>query len=151
MAQTQDAISKTEAFKNLWESIRNRTVTLSAVPNIGGDQTQQPGPFKDGYVFPDSANGDLFDYSVIHSAQRSRGLQKFAEAETVWESFISGKPDQRDRNVRIWQETGRRLGVAGGENAGTTTNVTQNITALPGMDERAIGDRAADRFNFAIK
>lgn len=151
IAQTQDAITKAEAFKNLWESIRNRTVTLSAVPTIGGGQTQQPGPFKDGYVFPNSANGNLFDYSGIHPAQRSGGLQKFAEPETVWESFISGKPDQRDRNVGIWQETGRRLGVTDGAGPGTTNNVTQNITALPGMDERAIADRMAARLDFGLR
>ncbi|MFF8817816.1 phage tail tape measure protein [Leucobacter sp. NPDC015123] len=40
-------------------------------------------------------------------------IHKFAEPETIWEAYISGKPDQRDRNRQIWQETGRRLGMDG--------------------------------------
>src|SRR3546814_5745249 len=39
------------------------------------------------------------------------GIHKFAEPETGWEAYISGKPDQRQRNIGLWQETGRRLGV----------------------------------------
>ncbi len=38
-------------------------------------------------------------------------IHKFAEPETGWEAYISGKPDQRDRNRQIWQETGARLGM----------------------------------------
>lgn len=38
-------------------------------------------------------------------------IHKFAEPETIWEAYISGKPDQRDRNRQIWLETGDRLGV----------------------------------------
>jgi len=66
-----------------------------------------------------SADGNLVDYkafadggfaSGIYAAQ-ARGIHKFAEPETIWEAYISGKPDARDRNIGIWQETGRRLGV----------------------------------------
>lgn len=39
-------------------------------------------------------------------------IHKFAEPETGWEAYISGKPDQRDRNRQIWQETGARLGMS---------------------------------------
>ena len=33
------------------------------------------------------------------------------EPETGWETYISGKPSQRRRNLGIWAETGRRLGI----------------------------------------
>jgi len=44
------------------------------------------------------------------------GIHKFAESEmgVPWETYISGRPADRDRNVGIWQETGRRLGVESG-------------------------------------
>ncbi|WP_336658951.1 hypothetical protein [Leucobacter sp. USHLN153] len=61
---------------------------------------------------------------------------KFAEEETGWESFISGKPDQRERNRQIWVETGRRLGMStGGEN---TVYVPTSVTVVD-ADRRLIG------------
>lgn len=41
------------------------------------------------------------------------GIHKFAESEmgVPWETYISGRAADRDRNIGIWQETGRRLGV----------------------------------------
>jgi len=38
-------------------------------------------------------------------------IHKFAEPETRWEAYISGKAGQEERNRQIWVETGRRLGV----------------------------------------
>lgn len=40
-----------------------------------------------------------------------RPIYKFAEEGVPWETFISGHPAYRERNVGIWQETGERLGV----------------------------------------
>ncbi len=44
---------------------------------------------------------------------RQGGIHKFAESEmgVPWETYISGRAADRARNVGIWQETGRRLGV----------------------------------------
>lgn len=61
------------------------------------------------------ANGGVFAYSDggfatgIYSG--GTPIHKFAEPETGWEAYISGKPDQRNRNIGLWMETGRRLGV----------------------------------------
>jgi len=53
---------------------------------------------------------------------------KFAEPETGWEAFISGKASQRDRNRQIWVETGSRLGMnPGGQH---TVQVPVNITVV---------------------
>lgn len=41
------------------------------------------------------------------------GIHKFAESEmgVPWETYISGRSQDRERNIGIWQETGRRLGA----------------------------------------
>lgn len=57
IAQTQNATDRANAFKNLWESIRNRTITLTAL-TIGGAPPAEVGPYKDGYKFvPGQATG----------------------------------------------------------------------------------------------
>ena len=38
-------------------------------------------------------------------------IHKFAEPETLWEAYISGKPSERERNRQIWVESGERLGI----------------------------------------
>ena len=53
-------------------------------------------------------------------------LYKFAEPETRWEAFISGKQGQEERNRQIWVEAGRRLGM----NPGEATVVQQVPTEL---------------------
>lgn len=44
-------------------------------------------------------------------AGRNGGVIKFAEPETRWEAFISGKAGEEKRNLAIWGEAGKRLGV----------------------------------------
>lgn len=67
------------------------------------------------------------------------GIHKFAEKEAgvPWETYISGRASDRERNIGLWEETGRRLGAmqsappryaspvgAGVPVAGATVNVT---------------------------
>jgi hypothetical protein len=71
-----------------------------------------------------------------------RTLYGFAEPGVPWETFISGKPSERERNRQIWAETGARLGVT------PTTSGPQIkviVNAAPGMDESRIVDRAVKR------
>lgn len=62
-----------------------------------------------------SADGNIFAYANggISTGIYSGGapIHKFAEPETGWEAYISGKPSERDRNRQIWAETGSRLGM----------------------------------------
>lgn len=53
LAQTGAATQNAIDFKNLWESIRNRTVTLTTISNtqIGGGQAAPVGPMSGGYAF----------------------------------------------------------------------------------------------------
>jgi len=75
-------------------------------------------------------------------------IHKFAEPETRWEAFISGKPGQEDRNRQIWVETGRRLGMSpGGESSAQPVVYVQNPFTgeylLAKVDDRAGGVVAA--------
>ncbi|GLJ79759.1 phage tail tape measure protein [Microbacterium imperiale] len=110
IGETASAQQRVERFLAAINAIPSgKTVTLSA--NVGGL----------GAIVGASANGNLYDHSRafadggivqtgIYSA-RPAAIHKFAEPETVWEAYISGKPDQRDRNIGIWQEAGNRLGI----------------------------------------
>ncbi|KRC53932.1 MULTISPECIES: hypothetical protein [unclassified Nocardioides] len=69
----------------------------------------------------------------------------WGEQETGWEAYISGKPSQRERNLGIWAETGRRLGVergprgresASGGRSGSRTVVVQ--AAMPDAVELVV-------------
>jgi hypothetical protein len=103
---------------------------------------------------------------------RPGGLYKFAEPETRWEAFISGKPGQEQRNIEIWKEAGRRLGVMTRENAmgnmygsdtssridtrsttDTVSNTNINITVnpSPGMDERELASAISREISFQMR
>lgn len=105
-----------------------------------------------------NANGGLYDYKAYANggfspdiyAGRTGAIHKFAEPETVWEAYISGKPDQRDRNIGIWQDTGRRLGVEQGGSK-TIVNVDQTVQALPGMSTETVAQAAARQIRFEMR
>jgi hypothetical protein len=98
---------------------------------------------------------------------RAGGLYKFAEPETGWEAFISGKSGQETRNIKIWEEAGRRLGVLGGENQAKTgmTNLTKtsietqqsvnpitiNVNPSPGMNERELASLVSQELAFQMR
>ncbi|MGO2110503.1 MAG: tape measure protein [Pseudoclavibacter sp.] len=119
---------------------------------------------------PASARGNLFDHTsgVVQAfanggflpgiyAGRTGGIHKFAEPETQWEAYISGKPGEEVRNRRILAEAAERLGMSvveagrdratpvplGGAGngtaaesapAGTTVNLTVNLTTTEPLD-----------------
>lgn len=90
------------------------------------------------------ANGGLNDYGLVQAFANggipagiySGGppLYKWAEPETRWEAFISGKPGQEARNREIWVEAGDRLGmgeriaraVAGALSQSSSSSVVNN-------------------------
>ena len=69
------------------------------------------------------------------------GIHKFAEE--FGEAYISMDPARRQRSVGVWQETGRRLGVA--QSAPAAPQIKVVVNAAPGMDENRIVDRAVKR------
>ena len=78
---------------------------------------------------PGTANGGLHEFADGGFAtgiyKGGAPIHKFAEPETRWEAYISGKPGQEDRNRQIWVETGRRLGMGdmGGSSAPTQVSL----------------------------
>jgi hypothetical protein len=77
-------------------------------------------------------------------------IHKFAEPETGWEAYISGKPSERDRNRQIWMDAGERLGVtdllkaaaAAGQRGPTTvhqSNQIQMVEKDPRLTMRQLG------------
>lgn len=73
------------------------------------------------YAAP-NANGGLYSYSRggFGEGMYSGGtpLYKFAEPETRWEAFISGRPGMEDRNRALVREAGARLGMGSSSQSG---------------------------------
>jgi len=75
-----------------------------------------------------NANGGMYDYQAFSSGGfatgiytgRAGGIHKFAEPETGWEAFISGRPGQEGRNRGIALEAYERLGGRVGDVMGGT-------------------------------
>ena len=99
----------------------------------------------------DSAGGYVPRVSQI--AQGGRTIM-WAEPNTGWEAYISGKPGMEARNRDIWLEAGRRLGMApagqyggrsydsGGFAGGRGGGVTVIKQVLPGRFEFVVDDNS---------
>jgi tetratricopeptide (TPR) repeat protein len=130
-----------------------------------------------------NAKGGMYAYANGGIAEgiykgRAGSIYKFAEPETRWEAFISGKPGQTKRNIAIWEEAGRRLGVLGqAENgalnvmrssmnstnsssssqAGGSADVTNNtnisitVNPSPGMDERELAKMVSRQIAYTMR
>ena len=102
---TADARAKIDVFIG-------RLREAQRLANLGGYRIPSPS----GYNPAASANGNMFSYADggfgagIYAGALGP-LYKFAEPETGWEAFISGKQSQRSRNVSVWREAGDRLGA----------------------------------------
>lgn len=90
-----------------------RAITIH-VRQDGASTRQLLNEGADGFI-EEYARGGLEEYAAGgFSPGIYRGgapIHKFAEHETIWEAYISGKPSERDRNRQIWVEAGDRLGM----------------------------------------
>lgn len=80
------------------------------------------------------ANGGVA--SGIYAA-RNPGIIKFAEPETHWETYISGKPGQESRNRELTLQTAKRLGMdlgGGGGNFRVVVSPKGGIDILKYID-----------------
>jgi hypothetical protein len=130
-----------------------------------------------------NARGGMYAYANGGIAEgiykgRPGSLYKFAEPETRWEAFISGKRGQESRNIAIWQEAGRRLGVfneaengalavmknsmgnslpstsgASNSQSGVVNNTSINVTVnpSPGMDERELAKMVSRQIAYTMR
>ncbi|MCH9836049.1 phage tail tape measure protein [bacterium] len=116
--ETAAAVAAVDGFVSHVERMRP-TITITAAIQDGSIwKGDFPGSAKANGGIVEYANGGIASYAGggVHPGIYSGGepIIKFAEPETGWESFISGKISERDRNRQIWVETGNRLDVWAG-------------------------------------
>lgn len=82
------------------------------------------------------ANGMFHDYQAFANGGfptgiykgRAGGIHKFAEPETNWEAYISGKPGQESRNRKIATEALNRLGGNSANYASGSALATSSVS-----------------------
>lgn len=135
--EAMNTLTRLEAFKFAPKVL---TVEEQFFRNVMYKNPGDPSiPHADGGIM-EYANGGIQEYANggLSTGIYSGGtpIIKFAEQETGWEAFISGKPSERDRNRQIWVEAGNRLGVgAGGQ---STVYVPTSVT-VKDVNNRLIG------------
>ena len=154
--QAQEAIS---GVISLIDRNAQRTITL----NVETNESQVR--FANGNVASSNYQGGIYDKGVkafysggfasgIYAGVRG-GIHKFAESEmgVPWETYISGRSADRDRNIGIWQETGRRLGayVGYGSGGGPTVTIRQDIHPSQRMSESELARIVAEKTQFAVR
>ncbi len=98
---------------------------LNSIPSVVSTEVRQFQAliYRDPASLYENANGGMYAYANGGVEAYANGgfpsgiykggtpIHKFAEPETLWEAYISGKPSERDRNRQIWVESGERLGI----------------------------------------
>lgn len=126
---------------------------LQARANAGIDVIVRPG----GPALA-NANGGMYSYSGVRAfanggvaeGMYSGGtpLYKFAEKETRWEAFISGRPGAEAWNRKVWADAGRRLGMdPSGASGGAQFNIT--VQSKGGVDLLKYVDVRVDQIDQA--
>jgi TP901 family phage tail tape measure protein len=101
-----------------------------------------------------NADGGMYNYQKFADggvatgiyAGRPGGIHKFAELETGWEAYISGKPGQNARNRSIWADAGARLGVPAPSSGGfSVTVVNKSGVAISDLIDMRIDSAAGQR------
>lgn len=112
LAETAAAQSKISSLWNSLNDLAGRTWNISVKAPDGVGTVLKP---------PGSAAGDMFVHSVTGFAAGGfpsgiyagtpGSIHKFAEPWLPWETYISGDPGRKKRNIGIWEQTGEKLGV----------------------------------------
>lgn len=134
LAETSWAQSKIGALWNSLNDLAGRTWNIPVQTTVVGQGT---------VLKPGSQAGDMFNHSVTGFATggfpsgiyagTSGSIHKFAEPWLPWETYISGDPGRRERNVGIWEETGRKLGVWQQGSASASPLIQVAAPSLDGM------------------
>lgn len=151
-ANTTQADNALRATQNLLDGLHDKTIDIWVNRHGGGEKDANGGLHVGGTrVMADGGygvNGQY--YPRVSQIVRGGAHITWAEQETGWEAYISGKPSQRNRNRMILGEAARRLGMtpagarvgvelaAGG--GGRTVVVQQ--AALPDKVELVVGGRS---------
>lgn len=117
LAKTQQAMTNLRKFAGeLWQLPSSKTVQVNydQIYSTRGENWGVLKPNADGNIY-EYANGGLNAYGNAFTGPGiypgGADVHKFAERETNWEAYISGKPDARERNVGVWMQAGERLGM----------------------------------------
>ncbi|WP_417556167.1 phage tail tape measure protein [Microbacterium sp.] len=141
--ETKYKVEKAEAEAAL-EALKRKLASIPGVKRIRlesysvGSKTVDAGYNYRGGVYENGvkhfASGGTLESGIYRGVQG--GVAFEADMGVPWETFISGRPQDRERNVGIWMETGQRLGVLGGGGRGDEVAVLQalrqDVQALQG-------------------
>lgn len=119
-----------------YKSITLETITLSGSNRVIDSGANYRGGMYANGVKHFAAGGIQSDIYAGVMGGIQNGNAIFAEKDmgVPWETYISGRAQDRDRNIGIWQQTGQMLGVgqqqSSGSSSGSSTPVVvnQNIT-----------------------
>lgn len=140
-----EAVTQLQNLKAWADSIPSvKTVTLETI-QIGGPTPGGRVISADGSAELPNEDGGIYKGGVP--------LYKFAEPETEWETFISGKPSQRSRNIGLWMKTGDMLGVGDmlGGGGGQSISYAPTIVQREGVSDRRIAQTAAEELAYKLK
>lgn len=110
--EAAEALRKLQALQESLASIPEyRRITLETFSYGNKDVTaNESGAI---HTYRAFANGGIASNLPSGIYPGGAEIHKFAEKTLPWEAYISPKPDQRERNYGVWQESGRRLGFLG--------------------------------------
>ncbi|MEZ3156854.1 phage tail tape measure protein [Microbacterium sp. BWR-S6Y] len=139
IAETGTATQRVQDFAAMWAGIQSKTISLNAVPLIGGGTLEQSGPFADGYRFAgggevrgpgtrtsDSIAAWLSDEEFVvnaDAAQKNKGLLSYINAGGEVRAYADGM-----------------LGVASASGAPTVRMIP--LAGSAGEDAGAVNRRA---------
>lgn len=121
VANTDTAEDKLRRLRDTLSSIPGyRSVTLETIEigNRTATANFQGGMYTDGVKHFASGGFASGIYAGVMGGIRDRD-RIFAEKDmgVPWETYISGRAQDRNRNIGIWQQTGQMLGVGGGSSS----------------------------------
>src|SRR5690625_883555 len=107
------AMSAIDRLNRTLNTINGKTVTAAVAVKQYGQAAVADGGFTHGGVLESFAHGGvrgpLPKQALIQSPRQN--LVQWAEPETGGEAFIPLAPAKRARSLKLWEETGRRLGA----------------------------------------
>lgn len=137
-ANTNPAERKMQSFYDHWSGRTFKVNIAAAVTSSVGLDVGfgLKGNRADGGI--DHAGNFVPRVSQFGGPQFGRQNIVWGEPETGWEAYISGKPSQRNRNIGIWEQAGRMLGISFNRYANGGVNMPWRMNV--GADKNLLQD-----------
>lgn len=142
--QADAAMARAREMARLIDTIPNSKTTYLYIQEqrqvLGPGQQGQTMFANGGMVTHANAGGNMWAYQSGIYAGRAGALYKYAEPETRWEAFISGKPGQEARNRGIALDALERLGgvPAMGGGSGPVSVSLEGARIVMDIDGRSV-------------